>query len=394
MVMKNLIDQPNARLALDNGVIMHGLSLGVSGTTCAELVFNTGMSGYQETLSDSSYAMQFILFTTAYIGINGCNTQDNEAKKVHAKGCILLNPPTPGHHFRSEQSFTDYLIHHQLMALYNLDTRQLTRIIRNQGQMHACMSTDNTLTDKQLLQRCRQHPGYLGQPLAETLASTTAYVATQKSWHQQYNSLYANQGKLPKNKPSHPLHIVVVDLGCKEEILRRLADHNFKVTVISPHTPWSTIQTMHADGYLLSNGPGDPQPCTATLTLTKHLLQQDKPVLGICLGMQILALAAGAQTKKMNLGHHGINHPVLDIKHKQMMVTAQNHNYVVDEQTLPKTFKITHRSLFDQSIQGIAHTHKPIIGFQGHPEGGPGPLDPSHLFTHFYQETYAEKNNH
>jgi carbamoyl-phosphate synthase small subunit len=385
--MSSFIHHPPARLVLSNGTVLHGFSLGVQGTCCAELVFNTGMSGYQETLSDPSYAMQFIVFTAPHVGINGCNKEDNEAEVVQSKGCILLNPPTPGQHYRNQQSFEAYLIHNQLMSIYGIDTRMLTQLLRDQGQMNACISTDASLSDEALHQLCRQHKSYDNIPLGEQVATEKPYQFKQASWHKQYNQIY--QSWLTKKGKPTPKHIVVFDLGCKQEIMRRLCDQGAKVTVIPPTTPLEQIQALNADGYLLSNGPGDPECCQQTIATTKALLQQDKPVLGICLGMQILALAAGASTEKMRLGHHGINHPVINLETNELLISSQNHNYVVNEASLPPAFKVTHRSLFDQSIQGIAHQDKPIFGFQGHPEGGPGPLDPCVLFDYLFNPECA-----
>lgn len=358
-----------AILALASGDVFYGQSLGSSGVSTGELVFNTSMSGYQEILSDPSYAEQMVLLTYPHIGNTGTNQQDNEAKKVWAKGLIVKDCPDLYANWRTDLSLPDYLKRHGVVAITGVDTRAITNILREKGAQNACLMAGRIDVDEAIM-KAKMAPSMKGLDLAKVVTTSNAY-----EWH---------DGLWPEYKSSENLfHVVAYDFGVKANILRHLAERGCKVTVVPATTPAKKVLAMKPDGVFLSNGPGDPAPCQYAIDATKVFLDKNLPIFGICLGHQILALAAGAEVKKMKFGHHGANHPVQCLQSKRVWVTSQNHGFAVDESTLPKELKVTHRSLFDNTIQGIKHDSKPAFGFQGHPEASPGPQEAVALFDDF-----------
>ena len=373
-----------AILALSNGQIFQGISIGSAGVTTGELVFNTAMSGYQEILSDPSYAEQIVTFTTPHIGNVGVNSDDQESYHIHAAGVVIRESSPVTSNWRARQSFTEYLKTQGIVAIAGVDTRALTRLLRDQGALNATISTD-THDIEHALRLARSYPGLENIDLAKRV--TTHRI---KSW--STGSLQPDSSIItPEQQP----HIVAYDYGIKHNMLRLLKDQGCRLTVVPADMPANEVIALKPDGVLLSNGPGDPAACFYAITNIQYLLDHDVPLLGICLGCQLLALACGAKTKKMAFGHHGANHPVSCLKTHTVSITSQNHGFCIDEQQLPDQLTITHRSLFDNTIQGIAHQHKPAFGFQGHPEASPGPHDAMPLFTQFIQriqENYAAKN--
>ena len=373
----------SAILVLQDGTIFKGRSIGAEGLSSGEVVFNTSMTGYQEILTDPSYARQIITFTHPHIGNTGTNTEDEESSRIWAAGLVIRDLPALASNFRSERSLDVYLKEKNILGISDIDTRKLTRILREKGAQSGCLMAGD-IDEGVALQVACDFAGLEGVDLAKVVTTTTVFKWTEGSWklgfgHQQSkNSLYK---------------IVAYDFGVKRNILRMLVDRGADLTVVPAQTSAAEVIEMNPDGIFLSNGPGDPQPCTYAVDSIREILKTDIPIFGICLGHQLLALASGAKTMKMKFGHHGANHPVKDIGAGKVVITSQNHGFSVDERSLPSTLRVTHYSLFDGSVQGIHRTDKPAFGFQGHPEASPGPHEASLLFDHFFELiSYAKKN--
>lgn len=371
----------SAILVLEDGTQFHGRSIGADGSAVGEVVFNTSMTGYQEILTDPSYSRQLVTLTYPHIGNVGTNASDEESSAVHAQGLIIRDLPLIASNYRSTESLSDYLKRHNVVAIADIDTRKLTRLLREKGAQNGCIitgSADGTLPDAQLaLEKARAFPGLKGMDLAKEVTTRESYAWTQGSW--------TLMGDLPAAKEASelPFHVVAYDYGVKRNILRMLVDRGCRLTVVPAQTPAEYVLKLNPDGIFLSNGPGDPEPCDYAIRAIKTFLDTDIPVFGICLGHQLLALASGAKTIKMKLGHHGGNHPVKDLDKNVVMITAQNHGFAVDGDNLPQTLRVTHTSLFDHTVQGIHRTDKAAFSFQGHPEASPGPHDAAPLFDHF-----------
>ena len=367
-----------AILALADGTIFHGTSIGADGTTVGEVVFNTAMTGYQEILTDPSYAQQMVTLTYPHIGNTGTNDEDCESGRIHkvwAAGLIIRNLPLMASNFRSTASLDDYLKQHGTVAIADIDTRKLTRILRTTGAQNGCITTGADATPEAALAQARAFGGLNGLDLAKECCDPNGFAWTEGSWQ-------LGQGFSPL--ADEKFHVVAYDFGVKTNILRMLVDRGCRLTVVPAQTPAADVLAMNPDGVFLSNGPGDPAPCTYAIDAIKTIVDTTElPVFGICLGHQLLALASGAKTLKMKFGHHGANHPVQNIDTGVVMITSQNHGFAVDESSLPATLRVTHRSLFDGSNQGIHRTDKPAFSFQGHPEASPGPHDCAPLFDHF-----------
>lgn len=361
-----------AILALANGTVFHGTAIGAKGAAVGEVVFNTAMTGYQEILTDPSYAEQIVTLTYPHIGNVGTNALDKESEKVWAKGLVIRDLSLTTSNWRSTQTLTDYLLAHHVVAIADIDTRALTHILREEGAQGACIMTGEDT--HQALALAREFPGLFGQDLAIKVGTSASYEWTSARWNETISPLSAEAP-----------HIVVLDFGIKQNILRCLASQGCRITVLPGNSTANDIYRYEPDGVFLSNGPGDPAACGYAITTIKQLLADNMPIFGICLGHQLLALACGANTFKMKVGHHGANHPVLVLSTQQVLISSQNHGFAVDESSLPKELKITHRSLFDNTIQGIQHLHKPAFAFQGHPEASPGPHDVFGLFAQFMQ---------
>lgn len=359
-----------AILVLADGTVFEGESVGASGHCVGELVFNTAMTGYQEMLTDPSYANQIITLTTAHVGNTGCNPDDMESSRIWAKGLVVRDCVSAPSSYRSKQSLPDWLKKQGVVAISGIDTRALTHRLREFGAIGACISTDVAHVDKAQAQ-ARSFAGLNGVDLAKVVSRQTI-----ERWH---------EGRGEWATQSRPLrfHVVVYDFGVKQSILRILHDLGCHLTIVPAQTTASDVMAMNPDGVFLSNGPGDPAVCDYAIRATKDFLAVGVPVFGICLGFQILALACGATSLKMKFGHHGANHPVLDVVRQRVFITSQNHGFAIDEHSLPDDLQVTHRSLFDHSLQGIMHRDKPAFGFQGHPEASPGPHDMELIFNQF-----------
>ena len=363
-----------ALLALEDGSLFYGQSIGAEGATTGEVVFNTSMTGYQEILTDPSYAKQMVTLTFPHIGNTGCNPVDEESAGPMVAGLIVRDASMMHSNFRSEQSLQDYLKEHGVIAIAGIDTRRLTRILREKGAQGGCIVA-GVQPDKELaLSNAREFTGMQGQDLARVVTTDRVYEWTQGSYSLDSIDWQA----------TNPLrHVVAYDFGIKRNILRMLSDRGCRVTVVPATTTASEVLAMQPDGVFLSNGPGDPEPCDYAIEAIRQILDSNLPVFGICLGVQLLGLAAGASTVKMKFGHHGANHPVQDLDTGQVLITSQNHGFALDESSLPENIKATHRSLFDDSLQGIELNDGRAFGFQGHPEASPGPHDVAHLFDRF-----------
>ena len=376
-----------AILALADGTIFKGISIGAAGHTTGEVVFNTAMTGYQEILTDPSYSRQIVTLTYPHIGNTGINPEDVESSKVHAAGLIIRDLPLLASNFRSTQSLSDYLKVEGIVGIANIDTRKLTRILREKGAQSGAIlvgTQGNEPSPVQALELARSFPGLKGMDLAKVVSTTKAYEFTETEW-----KLGEGYGKLLEPK----FHVVAFDFGVKRNILRMLTERGCKVTVLPAQSTAADALALNPDGIFLANGPGDPAPCDYAIAATRELIEQGIPTFGICLGHQIMALASGAQTLKMKFGHHGANHPVQDLDSKQVMITSQNHGFAVDANTLPANCRVTHVSLFDGSLQGFARLDKPAFCFQGHPEASPGPNDVSYLFDRFISLMPAAAKN-
>ncbi|TWV82059.1 glutamine-hydrolyzing carbamoyl-phosphate synthase small subunit [Moraxella sp. VT-16-12] len=375
-----------AILALQDGTIFHGVSIGAVGSTVGEVVFNTAMTGYQEILTDPSYARQLVTLTYPHIGNTGCNDEDSESGRTHqvwADGLIIRDLPLLHSNFRAKQSLSDYLNEHGVVAIADIDTRKLTRLLREKGAQNGAIVAGDEIDEKQAIELARSFGGLNGLDLAKECCDKAGFEWTEGSW--ELGVGFA--------KPELKYHVVAYDYGVKTNILRMLADRGCRLTVVPATTPAQTVLDMNPDGIFLSNGPGDPAACDYAIDAVKTIVETSKiPMFGICLGHQILALASGAKTMKMGHGHHGANHPVQDLDKGTVMITSQNHGFCVDESTLPSTLRATHRSLFDGTNQGIERTDRPAFSFQGHPEASPGPHDCSVLFDRFVEEMQKAKS--
>ena len=370
-----------AILALEDGTVFYGKAIGALGETVGEVVFNTSMTGYQEILTDPSYKEQIVTLTYPHIGNVGTNSGDEESDAIMAKGLVIRDLPRLMSSWRGEMSLSDYLKKHNIVAIADIDTRKLTRLLRDKGaQSGAIVAIDgkkSELDESAAVALAKDFPGLKGMDLAKVVTTQTSYEWTEGTWSLDTNST--------ETIAELPYHVVAYDYGIKKNILRMLADRGCKVTVVPAQTKASEVLAMDPDGIFLSNGPGDPEPCDYAIAAIGEILQTSKPVFGICLGHQLLSLASGAKTVKMKFGHHGGNHPVSDLDTKEVMITSQNHGFAVDENSLPDNLKATHKSLFDGSLQGVHRTDKPAFSFQGHPEASPGPHDVAPLFDHFIE---------
>ncbi|MFM0518751.1 glutamine-hydrolyzing carbamoyl-phosphate synthase small subunit [Caballeronia jiangsuensis] len=370
-----------ALLALADGTVFRGQSIGAPGSTIGEVVFNTAITGYQEILTDPSYARQIVTLTYPHIGNYGVNAEDVEATKVHAAGLIIRDLPVLASNFRSEQSLSDYLKAQGVVAIAGIDTRKLTRILREKGAQNGCILA-GTDDEAKALGLARSFPGLAGMDLAKVVSTQENYEWTQTEW--RLGSGYGKQ-EAPK------FRVVAFDYGVKFNILRMLAERGCHVTVLPAQSSAADALALNPDGIFLSNGPGDPEPCDYAIRATREFIERGIPTFGICLGHQIMGLAVGAKTMKMKTGHHGANHPVKDMEDGRVVITSQNHGFAVDASTLPANAKVTHVSLFDGTLQGFALTDKPAFCFQGHPEASPGPHDIAYLFDRFIKLMEAAK---
>ena len=384
---------PPALLALADGTVFQGNSIGAAGHTVGEVVFNTALTGYQEILTDPSYCRQIVTLTYPHIGSYGVNEDDVEAAKVHAAGLVIKDLPLRMSNFRATQTLDAYLRREGTVAIAGIDTRRLTRVLRSKGAQNGCISTfepGTVLTPADIalaVSRAMGAPSMAGLDLARVVSVAAPYAWTETEWQ-----LGSGYGQLADAR----FHVVAYDFGVKRNILRMLASRGCRVTVVPATTPAAAVLALQPDGIFLSNGPGDPQPCDYAIAAVRTLIETGIPVFGICLGHQIMALAAGAKTFKMKFGHHGANHPVKDLETGRVSITSQNHGFAVDESSLPANLQPTHVSLFDGTLQGLAWTDKPAFCFQGHPEASPGPHDIAYLFDRFtalMSTTPAEKTH-
>ena len=378
---------PPAILALADGTFYLGNSIGATGSTVGEVVFNTSMTGYQEILTDPSYCQQIVTLTYPHIGSYGVNAQDVESDRVQAAGLIIKDLPLLASNFRSTQSLDAYLREQGTVAIANLDTRQLTRQLRTQGAQNGCILAlaDGEVVTQAVIDRAvalaRSAPNMAGTDLAKVVSAKVGYEWTQTEWQLFNPALSGGPGYGEQTAPR--FHVVAYDFGVKKNILRMLAQRGCKVTVVPAQTPAAEVLKQQPDGIFLSNGPGDPQPCDYAIAAAAELIDSGIPTFGICLGHQIMALASGAKTFKMKFGHHGANHPVKDLDSGRVSITSQNHGFAVDEKNLPANLRATHVSLFDGTLQGLERTDQPAFCFQGHPEASPGPHDIGYLFDRF-----------
>ncbi|MCC5879459.1 MAG: glutamine-hydrolyzing carbamoyl-phosphate synthase small subunit [Idiomarina sp.] len=376
---------PKAILVLADGTEFHGTAIGATGQAVGEVVFNTAMTGYQEILTDPSYAEQIVTLTYPHIGNYGTNAEDIESDNVWAKALVIRDLPLLASNFRSQQSLDEYLKANNVVGIADIDTRRLTNLLREKGAQSGCVVTvseGETPDVESALRAAQKFPGLQGMDLAKVASCKAAHPWTETSW-----KLGSGYGKQTDTQ----FHVVAYDFGVKLNILRMLADRGCRITVVPAQTSAEQVLAMNPDGVFLANGPGDPAACDYAIDAIKVLLDKNIPIFGICLGHQLLALAMGAKTVKMALGHHGANHPVLDIARGVVMITSQNHGFAVDEASLPATLRATHKSLFDGTLQGIEATEKPAFGFQGHPEASPGPHDAAALFDHFIELMQTHK---
>ena len=370
-----------AILVLADGSVFQGKALGATGFTIGEVVFNTSMTGYQEILTDPSYTKQIVTLTYPHIGNTGTNNEDTESNQVYAAGLIIRDLPLQHSNFRSQSSLADYLKQNNIVAISEIDTRRLTRLLRDKGAQAGCIMSGN-IDEAKALELAKSFGSMAGKDLAQEVTCVEAYQWTQGEWQ-------LGKGYSIIDNPE--FHVVAYDFGVKHNILRMLAERGCKLTVVPAKTSAEVVLALNPDGIFLSNGPGDPEPCDYAIQAIQTLLQSKKPLFGICLGHQLLGLAVGGKTKKMSFGHHGANHPVQDLASQKVLITSQNHGFEVDEHSLPKNVRITHRSLFDNSVQGIELIDQPAFSFQGHPEASPGPNDVAYLFDKFIAQMRAAK---
>ena len=367
-----------AILALEDGTIFKGLAIGAEGSSVGEVVFNTAMTGYQEILTDPSYARQIVTLTYPHIGNTGTNAEDEESTAVWAAGLVIRDLPLMASNYRNEQDLGSYLKSRNIVAIADIDTRQLTRILREKGAMGGCLMAGPALAEAEALAKAQAFAGLKGMDLAKEVTVSEPYHWTHGSWVHE-------EGYPQLSKAETPWHVVAYDFGVKRNILRMLVDRGCRLTVVPAQTPADEVLALAPDGVFLSNGPGDPEPCDYAIRAIRDILETDIPVFGICLGHQLLGLASGATTMKMKFGHHGANHPVQNLDDGTVLISSQNHGFAVDESNLPDNLRVTHKSLFDGTLQGIHRTDKAAFSFQGHPEASPGPHDAAPLFDHFIE---------
>lgn len=373
----------SALLVLADGSVFKGTAFGAEGISVGEVVFNTSMTGYQEILTDPSYAEQIVTLTYPHIGNTGVNSEDEESEQIWAKGLIIRDLPLVTSNFRSEKSLSDYLKARNVVGIADIDTRRLTRILRDKGAQNGCIITGADLDEAKALRMAQEFPGLKGMDLAKVVSVKEKYEWKEGVWE-----LGKGHSELQENPD---FHVVAYDFGAKRNILRMLVSRGCKLTVVPAQTSAEEVLALNPDGVFLSNGPGDPEPCDYAITAIQQILETDIPVFGICLGHQLLGLASGATTEKMKFGHHGANHPVKDHKRGVVMITSQNHGFAISESNLPENLEVTHTSLFDGSMQGVHRKDKAAFGFQGHPEASPGPHDAAPLFDHFIELMQARK---
>ncbi len=367
-----------ALLALEDGSIFKGLAIGADGTSVGEVVFNTAMTGYQEILTDPSYARQIVTLTYPHIGNTGTTTEDEESNAIWAAGLVVRDLPLLASNFRNQQSLSGYLQVNNIVAIAEIDTRRLTRILREKGAQNGCLMAGEKLDQQAALQQARAFAGLKGMDLAKEVTVSEAYDWRQGSWR-------LGKGYAERADDELDYHVVAYDYGVKRNILRMLVDRGCRLTVVPAQTPAAEVLAMQPDGVFLSNGPGDPEPCDYAIAAIREILETDIPVFGICLGHQLLGLASGASTLKMKFGHHGANHPVQNLADGTVLITSQNHGFAVDEAALPDCLQVTHKSLFDGTLQGMRRSDKAAFSFQGHPEASPGPHEAAPLFDHFLE---------
>ena len=372
-----------AILALEDGSVFKGIAIGADGQSSGEVVFNTSMTGYQEILTDPSYCRQIVTLTYPHIGNVGTNDEDTESSQTWVSGLVIRDLPLVASNFRKEKTLDQYLKDNNIVGIADIDTRRLTRILREKGSLNGCIMAGN-VDEESALAAAKAFPGLKGMDLAKEVSTKESYEWRSSTWQ-------LGVGHVDKSDQDLPFHVVAYDFGVKRNILRMMVERGCRLTVVPAKTPASDVLALKPDGVFLSNGPGDPEPCDYAIQAIKEILETDIPVFGICLGHQLLALASGAKTKKMKFGHHGANHPVQAIEKGTVMITSQNHGFAVDETTLPANLVMTHKSLFDGSLQGIARTDKSAFSFQGHPEASPGPHDVAPLFDQFIENIKATK---
>ncbi len=367
----------SAVLALEDGTVFHGRSIGAKGNTTGEVVFNTAMTGYQEVLTDPSYSRQIVTLTYPHIGNTGTNPEDMESGAIYAAGLIIRDLPLLHSSWRASESLESFLQRGKIVAIADIDTRKLTRILREKGAQAGCIMAGDKIDPEVAVLAARKFPGLKGMDLAKVVSTKQAY-----QWN---DGTHWGSERGPETRPGQRRHVVAYDFGVKRNILRLLADSGCRMTVVPAQTPAEEVLALNPDGIFLSNGPGDPEPCTYAIEAIQQFLKTDIPVFGICLGHQLLGLASGAKTVKMKFGHHGANHPVIDLDTGRVAISSQNHGFAVDETTLPANVRATYRSLFDGSLQGIERTDRPAFSFQGHPEAAPGPNELQALFGKFME---------
>ena len=377
-----------ALLALEDGSIFRGIGIGAKGSSTGEVVFNTAMTGYQEILTDPSYAQQIVTLTYPHIGNTGTNEEDNESERVHASGLVIRDLPVLASNWRKRQDLNEFLKERNVIAIAEIDTRRLTRLLRSKGPLNGCLLSNANLSkesEEKAVGLAKDFPGLKGMDLAKLVSAAKQYQWSEGIWDivSGYRSAHGSR-----------FRVVAYDFGLKRNILRMLVERGCEVTVVPAQTPAVEVLTLNPDGIFLSNGPGDPEPCDYAIEAITDFLDSDMPLFGICLGCQLLALACGARTVKMQLGHHGANHPVQNLRNGTVIITSQNHGFAVDAESLPSNLEATHKSLFDGSLQGIERNDKPAFGFQGHPEASPGPHDVSPLFDHFIDLMEHNRNPH
>ncbi len=372
-----------AILALEDGTVFRGISIGAAGSTAGEVVFNTAMTGYQEILTDPSYSRQLVTLTYPHIGNTGVNNADRESPRIMAAGLIIRDLPLAMSNWRSRQTLDSYLRREGISAIAGIDTRKLTRLLRSKGAQNGCIMAGEKVDEAEALRQAKAFPGLKGMDLAKVVSTTKAYEWKEASWELETDSSpTVNGGRF---------HVVAYDYGVKHNILRILVDHGCRVTVVPAQMPAKEVLALRPDGVFLANGPGDPEPCDYAIAAIREILTTGIPVFGICLGHQLLGLASGAKTLKMKFGHHGANHPVIDLATGRVMISSQNHGFAVDEATLPANLRATHRSLFDGTLQGVERTDCEAFSFQGHPEASPGPHDVKPLFERFVRAMTARQ---
>lgn len=368
-----------AILVLEDGSQFKGEAIGTEGQAVGEVVFNTAMTGYQEILTDPSYSRQIVTLTYPHIGNTGVNAEDEESTQIHAAGLVIKDLPMITSNWRSEESLEAYLQRNNIVAIADIDTRRLTRILREKGAQNGCILAGDSVDVAKALELAKAFPGLKGMDLAKEVTTATPYQWTQGTWSLQEG----HPEPLPDSAEQLSYHVVAYDYGVKRNILRMLVDRGCRITVVPAQMPADEVLAMQPDGVFLANGPGDPEPCDYAIESIRTIVDTGLPVFGICLGHQLLGLASGAKTVKMKFGHHGANHPVQDLEKGTVMISSQNHGFAIDEATLPDNLKATHKSLFDGSLQGVHRTDKPAFSFQGHPEASPGPHDVAPVFDHF-----------